>query len=82
MQMFTKDALGQHTTNQIAKSLLHFHRKEEVILMITTETWWEEIFSGPLSIGLNEQKMSQLEDESFLYLNEQAATQLTDEQPM
>ncbi|MEO4054285.1 hypothetical protein [Solibacillus sp. CAU 1738] len=35
--------------------------------MIITETWWEAIFSGPLSIGINEQKMVELEDESFLY---------------
>lgn len=48
--------------------------------MITTETWWEEIFSGPLSIGLNEQKVKQLEDESFLYLNEFAATIHSEEQ--
>ena len=42
--------------------------------MILTETWWGEIFSGALSIGLNEQKLEQLEDESFLYFNEYAAT--------
>ncbi|WP_195891646.1 hypothetical protein MHH70_07710 [Metasolibacillus sp. FSL H7-0170] len=35
--------------------------------MIITETWWEAIFSGPLSIGINEQKLLELEDESFLY---------------
>ncbi|MEK4629771.1 MAG: hypothetical protein ABS944_00010 [Solibacillus sp.] len=48
--------------------------------MITTETWWGEIFSGPLSIGLNEQKLQQLEDESFLYFDEFAATLHNDEQ--
>ena len=48
--------------------------------MITTETWWGEIFSGPLSIGLNEQKLAQLEDESFLYFNELAATIPNEEQ--
>ena len=42
--------------------------------MIITETWWSEIFSGPLSIGLNEQKLAQLEDESFLYFDEFAIT--------
>lgn len=38
--------------------------------MISTDTWWEKIFSGPLSIGLNEEKLHQLKDESFLFLNE------------
>lgn len=42
--------------------------------MITTETWWEDIFSGPLSIGLNEQKTYQLDDESFLYFDDQSST--------
>jgi len=35
--------------------------------MLTMETWWEEIFSGNLAIGLNENKIHQLQDESFLY---------------
>ena len=48
--------------------------------MIITETWWGEIFSGPLSIGLNEQKVKQLEDESFLYFDEFVATIPNDEQ--
>ncbi len=38
--------------------------------MISTHTWWETIFSGPLSIGLNEEKLHQLADESFLFLSE------------
>jgi hypothetical protein len=38
--------------------------------MISTDTWWEQIFSGPLSIGLNEEKVNQLDDESFLFLTE------------
>lgn len=48
--------------------------------MITTETWWEEIFSGALSIGLNEQKTYQLEDESFLYFDEQVIPHLVQEE--
>ena len=59
---------------------MHNNRTKEAILMITTETWWGEIFSGPLSIGLNEQKLAQLEDESFLYFNELAATIPNEEQ--
>lgn len=39
--------------------------------MIITETWWETIFSGVLAIGIDEKKLHQLEDESFLYLKEQ-----------
>jgi hypothetical protein len=37
--------------------------------MISTDNWWEQIFSGPLSIGLNEEKVHLLEDESFLFLD-------------
>ncbi len=40
-------------------------------IMISTDTWWEKIFSGPLSIGINGEKVHQLEDESFLFLNEE-----------
>lgn len=38
--------------------------------MIITETWWETIFSGVLAIGINENKLHQLEDESFLFYKE------------
>lgn len=48
--------------------------------MITTETWWEEIFSGALAIGINEQKTYQLEDESFLYFNDHSLITSTEEQ--
>lgn len=41
------------------------------LIMISTETWWEKIFSGPLSIGINGEKVHQLEDESFLFLKEE-----------
>lgn len=48
--------------------------------MLVTETWWEDIFSGALAIGLNEQKLRQLEDESFLYFNESQTDQQLHEQ--
>ena len=48
--------------------------------MLVTETWWEDIFSGALAIGLNEQKLRQLEDESFLYFNESQTDQQLQEQ--
>ncbi|SOC35135.1 hypothetical protein [Ureibacillus acetophenoni] len=43
--------------------------------MISTDNWWEQIFSGPLSIGLNEDKVHLLEDETFLFLNEEQLPQ-------
>ena len=43
---------------------------EEEVFMLTIKTWWEDIFSGKLSVGLNEKKVHQLEDESFLYYSE------------
>lgn len=38
--------------------------------MTTTETWWETIFEGNLSLGLNKERISDLEDETFLYYGE------------
>jgi hypothetical protein len=35
--------------------------------MNSTNTWWKEMFSGELSVGLNDNKTYQLKDESFLY---------------
>ncbi|WP_445479474.1 hypothetical protein ACULLL_03740 [Lysinibacillus irui] len=35
----------------------------------TTGTWWESIFSGPLSHGICEEKIALLQDEAFLYLS-------------
>jgi len=49
--------------------------KKGAIFMISTDTWWEKIFSGPLSIGLNEEKTHLLEDESFLFLTEEQLPQ-------
>ena len=40
---------------------------KEEFFMLTLETWWKDIFSGNLAIGLNENKIHQLHDESFLY---------------
>lgn len=38
-------------------------------MMMTTETWWESIFSGVLAYGINEEKLHLLQDEAFLYLS-------------
>lgn len=35
--------------------------------MLNANTWWKEIFSGELSVGINEQKVHQIQDESFLF---------------
>jgi len=48
--------------------------------MISTENWWEQIFSGPLAIGINEEKVHQLEDESFLFLSEDELPQLNNDE--
>lgn len=62
-------------TTKIGNSLVIYEIisivNKEAIIMIITETWWEAIFSGPLSIGINEKKMVELEDELFLYFIEQ-----------
>lgn len=38
--------------------------------MTTTETWWEEIFEGNLSLGINKERLTELEEENFLYFEE------------
>ena len=39
--------------------------------MTTTGTWWEEIFEGNLSLGINKERMTELEEENFLYFEEE-----------
>lgn len=38
--------------------------------MTTTGTWWEDIFEGNLSLGINKEKLAELEEENFLYFEE------------
>jgi hypothetical protein len=38
--------------------------------MVKTETWWEPIFSGNLSLGLNKERTNEIEEESFIYFND------------
>jgi hypothetical protein len=38
--------------------------------MTKTETWWETIFSVNLSLGLNKDRLAELEEESFIYFND------------
>lgn len=48
--------------------------------MITTETWWESIFSGPLALGINREKIQLLESEGFLYLQNQQSYELENDE--
>ncbi len=43
--------------------------------MTTTETWWETIFEGNLSLGMNKERFTELEEENFLYFEEEAQMQ-------
>ncbi|MER2260688.1 MAG: hypothetical protein ABS934_01655 [Psychrobacillus sp.] len=39
--------------------------------MTETQTWWEPIFQGPMSIGLNKERLqNELEEETFLYFQQ------------
>ena len=42
--------------------------------MTTTETWWETIFEGNLSIGFDKERIGELEDEHFLYFKDEELT--------
>lgn len=35
--------------------------------MTATETWWENLFEGNLSLGIDPERLAELEDETFLY---------------
>lgn len=39
--------------------------------MEENKNWWEPVFSGELEIGLNKEKIQDLEEESFLYYGQQ-----------
>ncbi|HSJ37834.1 MAG TPA: hypothetical protein VK945_06425 [Planococcus sp. (in: firmicutes)] len=38
--------------------------------MKETTNWWEPVFTGPLEIGLNKEKLEDVEEETFLYYGE------------
>lgn len=48
--------------------------------MLLVQAWYETMFSGPLEIGLDREKIHQLEDETFLYLQAEAEKPNTEEQ--
>ncbi|WP_422123702.1 hypothetical protein DHX103_02515 [Planococcus sp. X10-3] len=37
--------------------------------MNESTNWWEPIFSGQLEIGLNKEKLENIEEEAFLYFD-------------
>ncbi len=40
-------------------------------MMVKTETtWWEPIFSGSLSLGINKERLNELEEEAFIYFDD------------
>jgi hypothetical protein len=43
--------------------------KEEIEMTIT-ETWWETIFTGAIAMGINKERIDELDEESFLYFKE------------
>ncbi|WP_313891478.1 hypothetical protein [Psychrobacillus sp.] len=38
--------------------------------MTQTETWWEPIFTGVFEMGLNKERLYELDEEAFLYFKE------------
>ena len=36
-------------------------------MMKTDNTWWETIFTGSLELGINKERLDELEEENFLY---------------
>lgn len=49
--------------------------------MPTTETWWETIFEGNLSLGLNKERVSDLDNETFLYFDHDLEMEQASQQP-
>ncbi|WP_166462412.1 hypothetical protein [Psychrobacillus vulpis] len=36
----------------------------------TETTWWEPIFTGAIAMGINKERLSELNEEAFLYFTE------------
>lgn len=43
---------------------------KEELEMTETQTWWETIFTGAFEMGINKERLNELEEESFLYFKE------------
>lgn len=40
--------------------------------MNETTKWWDEIFTGPMALGINKERLAELEEESFIYFQADA----------
>lgn len=40
-------------------------------MMTTTETWWKNLFEGNLALGINHERLDELDGETFLYFKEE-----------
>lgn len=40
-------------------------------MMTATETWWENLFEGDLALGINPERLAELDSEKFLYFKEE-----------
>ncbi|WP_164474934.1 hypothetical protein [Indiicoccus explosivorum] len=40
-----------------------------------SENWWETVFEGTLEVGINKEKLTDIEEESFLYFNAESPMQ-------
>ncbi|MCW1926755.1 MULTISPECIES: hypothetical protein [Bhargavaea] len=38
--------------------------------MMKQEQWWDHMFTGNLEMGLNRERITELEEENFLYFSE------------
>lgn len=57
------------------KETLYTTNTKEEIEMTTTETWWETIFEGHLSLGINKERLTEMDEESFLYFDSEEQLQ-------
>ncbi|WP_179860944.1 hypothetical protein [Bhargavaea cecembensis] len=39
--------------------------------MMKQENWWDEMFTGNLELGINKERLAELEQENFLYFSEE-----------
>lgn len=46
--------------------------------MNETAKWWDEVFTGPMALGINKERLAELEEETFIYFQND---QLTEEKP-
>ncbi|MFJ8261743.1 hypothetical protein ACIQ4I_07220 [Rummeliibacillus sp. NPDC094406] len=49
--------------------------------MLKTETWWESLFSGDLSIGISVERQQEIDNEDFLYLKNLGDVDFHEESP-